>query len=105
MAHFSSDGVQKSLVVPRNFRQYPKLFAGGGDCGMGTERDARAGGTTCRTGKYRIFLRLCPFLWVCLCLVVVLTPEQGRQIAGKYESHYWEGWQKCKIKITEQANI
>ena len=72
---------------------------------MGTERDARAGGTNCRTGKYRFFFFFfvfVPYFGLVFVFVFILTPEQGGQIAGKYESHYWEAWKKCKIKI---ANI
>ena len=42
---------------------------------MGTERDARAGGTTCRTG---LCVSHCLFLWVCFCLCLDARPGGGQ---------------------------
>ena len=48
--------------------------------------------------EFFLFYVFVPFFGFVFVLVVVLAPEQGGQIAGKYESHYWEGWQKMQNK-------
>ena len=44
--------------------------------------------------EFFFFFVFVPFFGFVFIFVFVLAPEQGGQIAGKYESHYWEGWQK-----------
>ena len=55
--------------------------------------------------EFFVFFVFVPFFGFVFVFVFVLTPEQGGRIAGKCESHYCEGWKKCKIKTAEQAII